>query len=124
MENILKKFGFLFLLFAVQLPATADVASNKRHEIQYLVSYVRDSACVIDSEGEALSGLFASAHIQQLYERYRRDISTAENFIEYTAAKSSVPGKYSMVSCPGKTPVRTIDWLKRALDVYRLQRRF
>lgn len=124
MANMLKKFGFLLLLLAVQLPATADVASNKRHEIQYLLSYVRDSACVIDSEGEKLTGLFASAHLQQRYARHQRDISTAENFIEYTAAKSSMPGKYSMVSCPGKIPARTIDWLKRALDVYRIKRRF
>ncbi len=124
MALIIKKICFLSLLLAFQLPSTADIASNKRHEIQYLMSYVRDSTCVIDSEGEKLTGLFASAHLQQQYARYQRDISTAEDFIEYTAAKSSVMGKYSMVSCPGKSSVRTIDWLQRVLAVYRIKRRF
>jgi len=104
--------------------AVSDVAPNKRHEIQFLLAYVRDSACVIDSEGEKLRGLYASAHIQQQYKKYQRDINTAETFIEYTAAKSSVLGKYSMVHCDGRPLMRTIDWLQRALNIYRIKRRY
>jgi len=102
----------------------ADVAQNKKHEIDYLLRFVRDSACHIDIHGDNLTGVYASAHIQQQYQLHIRDILSAEDFISSAASRSRIAGKYSMVACPHKPAVRTIDWLQRALNVYRLKRRF
>ncbi len=118
------RYTIAFMSLLTACTAFADVAANKRHEIEHLVRFIRDSGCVIDVEGKKLTGLYASAHIQQQYARYRDRILTAEDFIAWTAAQSSVAGKYSLVACKGRETVRAMDWLQRELAVYRIKRRY
>jgi len=118
----LRRYGLVFLCCPVIV--CADVATNKKHEIDYLLHFVRDSGCHIDIHGDNLAGVYASAHIQQQYQLHREDIRSAEDFIKRAASRSRMVGKYSMVACQQREPVRTIDWLQRALNVYRLKRRF
>ena len=104
--------------------ATADVAPDKRHEINYLLNYIKQSDCTLERNGSQHKGIEAVRHIQNKYEYFRNDIETTEDFIKYSATKSTMSGKYYMVYCPGKAPQKTSKWLLKTLELYRFQRRF
>ena len=53
------------------------------------------------------------------YDYFRDRIETTEEFIEYSATKSTTSGKYYIVICEGQPPIRTQEWLLRELDSYR-----
>ncbi|MBT8133201.1 MAG: DUF5329 domain-containing protein, partial [Gammaproteobacteria bacterium] len=46
-----------------------------------------------------------------------------EEFIEYSATKSTMSGDYYMVSCPGKETIRTQDWLMAELKRFRTEQK-
>lgn len=102
----------------------AALSANTHLEMDYLLRYIRHSACTIDSQGARLDGLAASAYFQRQYHKHRDHIHNIEEFIRVVATKSQRAGHFSMVTCQQGTPLRTVDWLQRALEVYRLQRRY
>ena len=119
------KFKALFIS-ACLLPAlaVADISPNKRHEVNYLLNFVQQSRCMVERNGKTYNGVEARDHMQNKYDYYRNDIQSTEDFIKYSATKSMISGKYYMVSCPGKGPMKVSSWLQQALELYRMQRRF
>ena len=108
------------LLFASLV--NADVPPETRHEVDHLIKFVNNTPCQIDRNWTKHSGPEALAHIQQKYDYFRDDIKTTEQFIEYSASKSTMTGRDYLLKCKGRSTIKTRDWLLQELQKYRAQR--
>jgi len=100
--------------------AQADVPENQIKEVNHLLDYVRTSNCTINRNGTVHKGEKAVNHINKKYDYFREDIKTTEEFIEYSASKSTMSGKPYIANCPDEKPVSTQVWLLSELKSYRL----
>ena len=101
--------------------ANADVPSNQVDEVSYLLAFVKNSGCTINRNGTDYPAKKGVGHIENKYDYFRDDIQNTENFIEYSATKSTMSGDYYTVTCPGKKTIKTKDWLLTELQKYRLK---
>ena len=106
---------FIFLFASVN----ADVPEEQVKEVQHLLTFVKNSGCVINRNGTDYPAEKGLGHIEKKYDYFRDDIDSPEKFIELSATKSTMSGDYYMVSCPGKKTIRTQDWLMEELKRYR-----
>ena len=114
MKSALTVFIALFSCFA-----NADVSTRQRIEVDYLLNYVKNSSCKINRNGKFYEGIDAVSHIERKYDYFRDNISTTEEFIEYSASKSTMSGKYYLVKCDSSEVVKTKEWLLNELKRYR-----
>lgn len=108
------------LLFCVG-KVQAEVSSEVKQEINYLLSYVGKTECLYDRNGTRHTGKEAVEHIRNKYDYFHDDIETAEDFIRLSASKSTFSGRHYQVICPGADTEKSQDWLLRALKRYRKQ---
>ena len=113
----MKFLFFVCLLFCGA--ANADVPAEQVEEVNHLLTFVKNSGCVINRNGSKHPAEEGVSHIEMKYDYFRDDISSTEDFIELSATKSTMSGDYYMVRCPGKETVRTKDWLLTELNRYR-----
>ena len=99
--------------------ARSDVPDADRHEVLHLLDYLRTSDCAMERNGERHESEDAYSHVRKKYEYFRDKIQTSEDFIEYSASKSTMSGKYYRVFCKDEPPVLTRDWLLEELRSYR-----
>jgi len=99
--------------------AHADVPDADRHEVTYLLEYLRTSGCEMERNGKKHNSENAYAHVKKKYEYFRDKIKTSEDFVEYSASKSTMSGKYYHVFCGRESAERTQDWLLEELRRYR-----
>ena len=99
--------------------AHADVSGSQLDEVNHLLNFVKNSQCVMTRNGDEHSGAEGLKHIQRKYDYFRDKISSTEEFIEYSASKSTMSKKYYTVSCDGKTSIKTQDWLLEELKQFR-----
>ena len=99
--------------------ARADVPENQIAEVNHLINFVKTSDCVLNRNGTDHSGEKSVAHIQKKYNYFRKKIKSTEDFIEYSATKSTMSGKYYTVTCPSQKAVRSQDWLLKELERFR-----
>lgn len=105
----------LCLIFsAITLAVYADTQS----EIDHLLGFIETSDCVFVRNGSQHDAAAARDHIERKYAYAKRWINTTEQFIEYTATKSSTTGKRYSVICAGREEP-SADWLKRELRRFR-----
>jgi len=109
------KLTLLCLLMFLALPTLAT--SNER-EINHLLSFIEQSGCQFDRNGTVHDSAEAREHIQMKYDYARKWISSTEDFIEYTATKSSMTGKRYHVVCDGKR-MPSGEWLLSELKRFR-----
>jgi hypothetical protein len=102
------------ILWTIPLAADTDTPS----EIDHLLRFIETSDCVFVRNGEKHDAAAAHDHIQRKYAYAKRWIETSEQFIEYTATKSSTTGKRYSVICAGREEP-SADWLKRELSRFR-----
>ncbi|MCP4766795.1 MAG: DUF5329 domain-containing protein [Gammaproteobacteria bacterium] len=114
MKHTLAVSIFLFLA-----PAFADVPPGQELEIDHLLNFVEHSSCRINRNGKFYDGSKAISHIKKKYAYFKDEIETTEQFIELSATKSTMSGKYYMVQCADGKQVRTKDWLLNELGNYR-----
>jgi hypothetical protein len=114
MKHIL---AIVFVLFPA--PILAEVPAAQKQEIDHLLSFVQQSSCRINRNGKFYDASEAVSHIRKKYAYFRDEIQTTEQFIELSATKSTMSGKYYMVQCDGSEQVRTKDWLLSELASYR-----
>lgn len=112
------------VLLLMSSTAFADVAPNKRHEVQHLLDFVKNSDCVMNRNGSEHKTSEAVNHIQRKYNHFRREIHSTEDFIRLSATKSTMSGKFYTVKCPGQKPMKTKTWLLKELEMYRIKRRY
>ena len=101
--------------------ANADVPPEQIKEVNYLLKFVKSSGCIINRNGTDHPAEKGIEHIEMKYDYFRDDIKSTEDFIEYSATKSTMSGDYYMVSCPGKKTIRTQDWLMTELKRFRIE---
>ena len=74
---------------------------------------------MINRNGDEHNGNDAIEHIQKKYDYYKDDINTAEQFVEYSATKSTMSGSFYKVKCADAQPIKTQVWLLDELKKYR-----
>jgi len=113
----------LFLLSIVLLLISAGVSSDvppeRAAEVEHLINYLAESDCRMVRNGKPHSAKDGAKHMQRKYKYYRDEISSTEEFIEYSATKSTMSGQYYEVICAGQEPELSRDWLLRELQAYR-----
>lgn len=108
--------GFLTLL---PLTVSADVPEPQKREVLHLLAFVVSTDCTFERNGSKHTGEEAYNHIKRKYGHFRSKITTTEEFIEYSATKSTVSGKEYLVYCDSSAPVTSKNWLLEELDKYR-----
>ena len=100
-------------------PALADVPSDQKPEVEFLIETVRTTNCTFDRNGKKYNGKKAASHLERKYNYYKDEITSTETFIEYSATKSMLSGADYYIICSGEPPVRSQDWLLEKLSEYR-----
>jgi hypothetical protein len=113
----------LFLLSIVLLfinsGAFSDVPPEQAEEVEHLINYLVDSDCRMVRNGKFHSSKNGAKHLQRKYKYFRDEISSPEEFIEYSATKSTMSGQFYEVLCADQEPELSRDWLLRELQAYR-----
>jgi hypothetical protein len=117
--HILVRAWWVAALGLAPLAVAADVPSAQRGEVEYLLTVVKHTGCIVERNGARHPGAEAYDHVMQKYEYFRDRIRTTEDFIEYAAAKSTMSGKDYLLRCPGAQARPTREWLLDELAAYR-----
>ena len=104
--------GLLCLLMLLLIHISS--AAGTTEEIASLLLFIEQSECTFTRNGKHYDSLEAREHIEKKYAYYKERINTAEDFILYSATKSSITGEPYRVICKGVNMI-TSDWLKAEL---------
>lgn len=104
-------------LFSVA--AQSDVPDAERHEVLHLLEFLRSSDCAMERNGKRHNSKDAYSHVKRKYDYLRDKIGTPEDFIEYSASKSTMSGEFYLIFCDNEAAMRTRDWLLEELSNYR-----
>ena len=113
MKSLLKA-----LIVVTTLMATFAMAGSQQ-EIDHLLNYVESTPCQYERNGTLHNGRMARGHIEMKYNHYRKKVRTAEDFIKYSATRSSISGSQYQIICPNAEAVNASDWLQVELNQYR-----
>jgi hypothetical protein len=115
------KHFWILALVLFSSSVAADVSPATQLEIEQLLNFIRNSSCIIDRNGKSHAAVKAISHIEKKYAYFKDDIKTTEDFIELSATKSTMSGKYYMVRCGDDDQIRTREWLMQELQSLREQ---
>ena len=119
MKNLIVLIKIFFICLFVSNAVNADVPSEQIKEVNHLLAFVKNSGCIINRNGTDHPAEKGVSHIEKKYDYFRDDINSTEEFIEYSATKSTMSGDYYTVNCLGKKTMRTQDWLMDELNEFR-----
>lgn len=121
----MSRFGLLqktvLLLLLVATPGFAT-DSDSNVEIDFLLGTVANSDCKFIRNGKTHSPADAVDHLQMKRRRGARYFTTAEEFIDRLASKSSWSGKPYLIQCQDQAAEPAGDWFTRHLLEYRSAR--
>ncbi len=123
MKNLMTLINLFLSSLLISNIAVADVPANQVIEVNHLLAFVKESGCIINRNGTDHPAVKGISHIEKKYDYFRGDITSTEEFIEYSATKSTMSGDYYTVSCPGKKIIRTHDWLMAELKRFRAEQK-
>jgi len=104
--------GLLCLLMLLSFHNLSTAGTTE--EIESLLLFIEQSECTFVRNGNHYDTLKAREHIEKKYAYYKERITSTEDFIQYSATKSSITGEPYMVICNGVN-MATSDWLKAEL---------
>ena len=107
------------LLFSSILLAKENM--QLKNEINHLLDFVKHTDCMIERNGQRYNGQQAVEHIQLKYNYFLNKINTSEQFIEYSATRSTFSNKMYLSFCGDDDVIHTSDWLLNELKKYRLK---
>ena len=113
-----KKTGLILCIF-ICIVSVPVFASDMQSEINYLLAFLENSECQYERNGKIHTGKDTLNHVKKKYKYFKNKIDSTEKFIEYSATKSTLSGKYYMVLCKDSPKVKTQDWLLQELKNYR-----
>jgi len=93
-----------------------DLTADEKQQIDKLIVFVENSDCLFVRNGDEHSGKDAAKHIKRKYKHSRDEIASPEEFIELSATKSSMSGKYYHIRCEDQPEVKSKDWLLQELS--------
>ena len=109
----------LFIMQGLTGTATADVTDTQLAEVNHLINYVKNSNCVLNRNGTEHLAENSAEHIKRKYNYFKNKIKSTEDFIKYSATKSTMSGEYYTVVCPGQEELKTRNWLLNELELFR-----
>ena len=110
--------AFAFIAF-MPLAAFATPSADEGAAIDHLIAFVRDSKLEFIRNGVSYPAAAAADHLASKYAMGKDRLSTADEFIDNVAAKSSMTGKPYMIVWPDGTSAPSADWLHEELKKYR-----
>lgn len=116
MSHSRKLRSLLVSLLLVGTGAQAAINAKAEQEISQLLDFVEHSDCQFIRNGSEYPAAEARAHLQKKldYLENKNMVSSAEDFIERAATKSSMSGQRYQVDCPaGKQDASA--WLNNEL---------
>lgn len=105
--------------FAYGEPGADDGPNRSAETIEMLIVAVETSGCTFIRNNKRHSAGEAASHLRLKLRRGKRYASTAEDFIENLASKSSWTGKPYVMDCPGSEKQSVNQWLRERLDTVR-----
>ncbi len=105
------------LVLCLCLPAISAAAADNP-EIDFLIDSIRNSQCSFTRNGTVYSPEKAADHLQMKYNKTKKYIKSAEDFIEKLATKSSWSGKPYTMTCNG-VKQQSGTWLSATLASYK-----
>ena len=123
MKNLITLKNLFLSSLLISNIAVADVPANQVIEVNHLLAFIKESGCIINRNGTDHPAVKGISHIEKKYDYFRDDITSTEEFIEYSATKSTMSGDFYMVSCPGKETIMTQDWLMAELKRFRAEQK-
>ena len=99
--------------------STAAVSADIQAEISHLLDFVKNTQCQYERNGTSHTGVEAVKHIQNKYDYFKDEIDNTEKFIELSATKSTLSGKYYMIQCDGSPKLKSQQWLLQELKNFR-----
>ena len=114
-------FIFIFASFLAlkTIDSFADVSESQKPEVEHLLLFVKTTECAFERNGNKYNGERASKHIKRKYKHFKDQITTTEEFIEYSGTKSTISGNFYLVYCDESNPVKSRDWLLEELNKFR-----
>jgi len=106
------------LLVVVSNAAYADT----RKEIAHLLDFVAYTECKYERNGTLYGGIEAQGHIKKKYHYFIDKINSAEDFIKYSATRSTMSGKKYKILCADMPVQYSGDWLLKELKKFRQSR--
>lgn len=105
----------LYAVLAVELPAAA---APMQQEVEDLLQAIERSGCEFYRNGSWHSGAETRQHLARKYEEVRRTqtLTSAEDFIDGVATRSSASGLPYRVRCPGTAELPSGQWLREVLE--------
>lgn len=114
----------IVLIFFCAIQATAQRSDDQvTHEVKQLIEFVRISNCTFYRNGDWYEAGKAADHIKKKYQYVQKRglVKTAEDFIKYSATKSSISGKPYLVQCGGES-LHCAEWLRAELAQLRKEK--
>jgi len=120
-----KRASKLLLIVGLTLSRLAASADdpNMESEIDFLLDTVVSSDCVFIRNGSEHAAQAARDHLQMKRKRGKRYYSTAEEFIEKIASKSSWSGNEYLIQCGDAPQQKAQVWFMSILDRLRASNR-
>jgi hypothetical protein len=121
----LRALTLFAILSAIPFTIARAQPPNVQAEIEYLLQHIETSGCAFYRNGSWYDGASARAHLRTKYDYLakRQLISTAEDFIDKAATKSSISGKPYKIRCADNVEVESGPWLHQVLWQYRISGR-
>ncbi|WP_230404689.1 MULTISPECIES: DUF5329 domain-containing protein [Undibacterium] len=109
------------LIVSIFMPFTsasaAEMSAASRVEVEVLLNHLSNSGCQFNRNGTWYSAQEAKAHLSKKldYVVEKKLATTAEQFIDAAASKSSMSGKAYQVKCGNDAAQESALWLQAAL---------
>lgn len=118
MQRLFLHHHIAFLLIAATVLVPIGSQADTEIEIKHIKKYIENSKCTFIRNGKEYNTKEALEHILNKYEYTKRWIKSAEDFIKYTATKSSMSGRPYTVRCDGRE-ILCAEWLSEELNRFR-----
>lgn len=95
-SQTMKRIGVILCLclsFSSTCLSAGELSGTQNIEVAYLLESLSQSGCTFTRNGNAHTPEEAVAHIQKKQALFQDKIDTTEEFIEYSAARSTLSGK-------------------------------
>jgi hypothetical protein len=118
MQRLFLLHHIAFLLIATTVLVPIESHADTETEIKHIIEYIESSKCSFIRNGKEYNTKETLVHILNKYEYTKRWIKSAEDFIKYTATKSSMSGRPYTVRCDGRE-ILCAEWLSEELNRFR-----
>ena len=119
--NKLAGLSAVIAAFVLLAGSGAAHAGAMDEEIDYLLNTVGASGCTFIRNGKRYAAPDAQEHLQTKRKRGKRYFSSADEFIEKIASKSSMSGKPYLIQCTDGREQPSGEWFAALLAKYRNQ---